>query len=134
MDELYEALASYGDDSELEVISFTGAELTLAVYLDVWRGRKYIISLPNVGHLDSSPFTWLGSVFFGDTTLLPPNHLDTRWEGWTSEKNLRVVKITDQDNELHFYVVYNGQETFREVADDDPILQGTRIGEYAIRY
>ena len=42
MDELYEALASYGDDSELEVISFTGAELTLAVYLDVWRGRKYI--------------------------------------------------------------------------------------------
>jgi len=134
MDELYDALASYGDDSELEIISFTGAELTLAVYLDVWRGQKYIISLPNVGHLDISPFIWLGRVCFGDITLLPPNYLDTRWEGLTSEENLRVMKITDPDDELHFFIVYDGQETFKEVADDDPILQGTRIGEHSPRY
>ena len=134
MDELYDALANYGDDSELEIISFAGTELTLALFLDVQRGQKYVISLPNVGHLDISPRIWLGRVHFGGAALLPPNYLDTRWEGWTTEENLRVMKITDQDDELHFFVVYRGQETFKEVADDDPILQGTCMSEYSPRY
>lgn len=133
MDELYTALANYGDDSELEVISFSGRKLVLAVMLDVWRGQKHLISLSRVGHLDMSPFIWLGSVCFGDTSLLPANYLDTRWEGWSGEESLRVMKITDT-NEHQFYVVYIGQESFREVADNDPILQGTHIGTYSPRY
>lgn len=71
MDHIYDALANDGADSELEIISFTGNELVFVVFLDAERGQKYMVSLPHVGHLDVSPFIWLGSVCFGDTTLLP---------------------------------------------------------------
>ncbi len=110
LSDLYNTLANYGDDSELEITRFAEDELVLLLTLDVANGEKYSITLSHVGHIDIAPHICLGSVVFGSLELLPDNYLDTRWDCWQSESNLRVAKITSDDH-LHYFVIYNGEET-----------------------
>lgn len=108
--DLYNALANYGDDSELEVAHFAESELAFSLSLDVANGEKYTITLPHPGHVDIAPRIFLGSIVFGGLDLLPENYLNTRWNSWQSEDNLKVAKITDEYDKQYF-VVYHGAET-----------------------
>ena len=129
--DFYDVLLNYADDSDLEVISFNTNELVLGLYLDVWNGRTYTITFPNICRVDI--VTWicsLGRIQFGDINLIPTEYLAGHWAGLNGETNLRVAKICDQNDEEQFYIAYHGEETFKEVAHDDPILQGTWIREF----
>jgi len=133
MNDFYDVLLNYADDSDLEVISFNATELIIGLYLDVRHGRTYTITLPNVCRIDIIPWICsLGRIQFGEIDLLPDEYLKGHWSSLLSEQNLRVARIVDQNEEEHFFVVYSGMETFKEVPHDDPILQGTYIRKFNI--
>ncbi len=131
MTDFYDVLLNYADDSDLEVISFNASELVFGLYLDVWHGQTYTITLPYVCRADITPWICsLGRIQFGGIGLVPDDYLAGRWSSLNGEQNLRVAKITEYGDEEHFFVVYSGKETFKEVPHNDPILQGTLIRKF----
>lgn len=115
----HEIFKSDADDSELFVMEYNANRIVFLVTLDVAGGQRVKITLPKPEHLDMPPNIMLGSITFGDCTLLPNNYLGVRYKHYDGDVDkLKVVKVVEQSDEDVFYALYYQQETFEYVDKD----------------
>ena len=114
MKDLHTILCDYADDSRLEVAAYDGEQLRLRLALDSQGGKQYVLLIPKPVHLDMPPVVMLGSIEFGDQSLLPSGYADSRYRGYEGdEDSWRVMKVTDDEGNRYF-VVYSEKEIIDE--------------------
>ena len=97
-------------DSELHIHTLNSKEMVVKISLDVLGNELHNVIIPYPDHIDMPPVVHLGSVHFGDVSLLPANYLSTRRKGYEGdEEKLRVMKIKDDEGNT-FFIIFCGQE------------------------
>ncbi len=110
-----DTLISYGDDSEVTVLSWNSGELVLRVRIDVAGGEIWLIRISNVMHVDMPWNFMLGHAAFGGVELLPQDYLGSRNRGYEGDEDqYHVICFTDQDENAYFVIAYEPERFEKE--------------------
>lgn len=111
-----ETLTKYGHDSEVEVTSFDGRDLTMRIEVDSHDGELCLLKFRDVMHIDLDPRFDLDHVDFGGPELLPEGYLARLdLESSADRDFIRVARFTDQDDLLHYVLSYQREGEITDV-------------------
>jgi len=108
--DFYSLLSKDAEDSLLTVSEYKEGILRLVFRADALGGEEHTITIRQPVHLDMPPKLMLGSVLFGDASLLPSGYAEARNQGYGGDEDTwRVLKAVD-DEANEFYAIYFGRE------------------------